>query len=189
MSDPSSTETELKIPVADLPAVRHRLAEANARRIHPAEREVNLVFDSSDGRISRGECLLRLRRIGDSRRLTFKGPPRFEGRIKHREELEVEVSDIDLVTAILQRLGYTPVLRYEKDRETWDAGGVTVTLDHTPMGDFVELEGPSTRLVETAESIRIDVADAVEGSYIALWQEHRNRHPDRDLPQDMVFAP
>jgi adenylate cyclase class 2 len=187
MSDPTPTETELKIPVPDLDSVRQRLADSNAREIHAAEREVNVLFDSADGDMTRADRVLRLRRMGRARRLTLKGPPRFEGQIKHREELELEVGDVETMAAILDRLGFQPTLRYEKDRETWEIHGVTVTLDHTPMGDFVELEGAADRLAAAAESIGVAVADAVRGSYISLWQEYRAQNPGLDLPTDMVF--
>ena len=189
MSGPTPTETELKIPVLDLDSVRQRLADSHARQIHAAEREVNILFDSADGDMARTDRVLRLRRMGDARRLTLKGPPRFEGQIKHREELELEVSDIEMMAAIFHRLGFQPMVRYEKDRESWQVDGVTVTLDHTPMGDFVELEGAADRLAAAAESIGVKVGDAVRGSYISLWQEYRAQNPGLDLPTDMVFPP
>jgi adenylate cyclase class 2 len=169
--------------------VRQRLADSNARQIHGAERELNILFDSATGDMTRTDRVLRLRRMGRTRRLTLKGPPRFEGQIKHREELELEVGDIEMMAAILHRLGFEPTVRYEKDREAWETDGVTVTLDHTPMGDFVELEGAADRLAAVAESIGVKVGHAVRGSYISLWQEYRTQHPDLDLPTDMVFPP
>ena len=187
MNDTTPTETELKIPVRDLCAVRDRLTASEARRVHPAEREMNILLDSTDRDMAGSGRVLRLRRIGERQRLTLKGPPRFDGPIKHREELEVEVSDIELLAAILDRLGFAPVLRYEKDRETWSTGGVTVALDHTPMGDFVELEGAAERLTLAASAIGVDVGDAVRGSYVSLWQDHRAQNPGLDLPEDMVF--
>ena len=81
------------------------------------------------------------------------------------------------------------MLRYEKDRETWTSAGVTVTLDHTPMGDFVELEGPAGELVRMAGDLEVDADAAVRDSYPSLWRAYRVRHPELDLPEDMVFPP
>jgi adenylate cyclase class 2 len=188
MTDGTATETELKIPVAELDSVRARLATMDGQLVHPALREVNILFDTPALDLAGAGRVLRLRRIGDRQILTMKGPARYEGKIKHREELETDVGDTKTLAAIFQHLGAHPVLRYEKDRETWRIDTVTITLDHTPMGDFVELEGPADRLEGLAEEMGIDASTAVRGSYVSLWQEHRSRHPDRELPKDMVFA-
>ncbi len=190
MDHHTPTETELKIPVGDLDAVRRRLAASpGAHQAHPVEREVNTLLDTVDGQLATAGRVLRLRRIGDRRQLTLKGPASFEGTIKHREELELDVDDAQVLAEILKRLGFGPVIRYEKDRESWRVDGVTVALDHTPMGDFVELEGPADRLVALASGLGIDPERAVRDSYISLWQEHRRAHPELGLPRDMVFEP
>jgi len=64
-----------------------------------------------------------------------------------------------------------------------------VVLDHTPMGDFVEVEGPSHTLETTARAIGLDPSTAVRGSYLSLWREYRERRIHEDLPRDMVFEP
>jgi adenylate cyclase, class 2 len=189
MNDVPPVETELKIPVENLGSVRDRLAASEAQRVHPAEREVNILLDGPGGELAATGRVLRLRRIGDRRRLTLKGPASFDGNVKSREELELEVGDLETLAAIFARLGFQPVLRYEKDRETWQIGGVTITLDHTPMGDFVELEGPPARLEDVASELALHVGSAVPGSYPGLWRAYRDRHPELELPEDMVFSP
>ncbi len=188
MTGGTPTETEIKIPVADLDSVRARLAAMDGQLVHPALREVNILFDTPALDLAGAGRVLRLRRIGDRQILTMKGPARYEGKIKHREELETEVGDVNILAAIFQQLGAHPVLRYEKDRETWRFDPVIITLDHTPMGDFVELEGPGDRLETLAGEMGIDASAAVRGSYVSLWREYRNHHPDLQLSKDMVFA-
>jgi hypothetical protein len=56
------------------------------------------------------------------------------------------------------------------------------------MGDFVEVEGPPEQLERTALLLGLRVAEAVRDSYVSLWHEHRARHPELDLPFDMVFG-
>jgi adenylate cyclase class 2 len=89
---------------------------------------------------------------------------------------------------IFEQLDFSVYMRYEKDREEWLLEDVSVVLDHTPMGSFVEVEGPPERLEEVADLLGLNVATAVRGSYVSLWMEHRARHPELDLPFDMVFA-
>lgn len=180
-------ETELKVPVEDLEAVRRRLGAAGAELVHPSTREVNLLFDAADGRIARGGGALRVRRYGDRWVLTLKGPASYPGGVKTREELETAVEDGEVMAVILERLGYQPRVRYEKDREVWRFEGAAVALDHTPMGGFVEIEGPAARIPELARRLGLDPAAAVRGSYVTLWEAHRAAHPELGLPVDMVF--
>lgn len=180
-------ETELKIPVADLDRLRAALEEAGALRQRSRHRERNLVFDDGEGTLRRHGVLLRLRTVGGRHLLTLKGPARFRGPIKERREVELEVEDSQAMAAVLSELGYEPVARYEKDREDWLLEGVVVSLDHTPMGEFVELEGERTTLADVAAALGLDPAGAVASSYLGLWQEHRRRHPELGLPEDMVF--
>lgn len=186
METSAHVETEVKIPVQDLAAVRDHLAGAGARRVHAALREENVLFDSASGRLAASGQVLRLRRTDRESILTLKGPARYEGTIKHREELETVVADGEVLTAILYRLDLLPLVRYEKERELWRLGEVDVCLDHTPMGDFVELEGPAADLELAARTLALDPARGVRGSYVTLWEEHRSAHPE--LPADMVFG-
>lgn len=187
MDETTPRETEIKIPVPNLDTIRSLLPSVGGHQAHPSLREVNVLFDTEARDLDRQGRVLRLRRVGERQIVTMKGPARFEGPIKHREELETGVGDIELVSAIFQRLGLQPVLRYEKDRESWRVGSVTVTLDHTPMGDFVELEGPAELLEALATEIGANPAAGVRDSYVRLWQIYRERHPELDLPHDMVF--
>lgn len=180
-------ETEIKIPVAELESVRRTLRSAGASCIHDVCREVNTLFDSPDGVLGDAGSVLRVRRYGQRNVVTFKGPATFKGTIKDREEIEVVVDSAEHIAAILERTGFRAITRYEKDRELWAVDGVVVSLDHTPMGDFVEVEGPSEHLPGVLGTIGLDGAAGVTASYPQLWVEYRERNRDRDLPRDMVF--
>ncbi len=182
-------ESELKIPVESLDPVRRRLVSAGGERLAPADRETNTLFDFADRRLTRSGHALRLRHSEGRWRVTLKGPVQYRGPVKEREELETGVGDGETVAAVFQRLGLDPSRRYEKERERWRLGEVEVALDRTPMGCFVELEGPRGVLAESAGRIGLDPADAVQGSYVSLWAAHREAHPELDLPEDMVFPP
>ena len=180
-------ETELKVPVEDLGEVRRRLAGAGGELLQPTAREVNLLYDDPGGRIAGAGGALRLRRYGERWLLTLKGPPSYPGGVKTREELETEVGDGEVMGTILERLGFLPRVRYEKDRELWRLREAEVALDHTPMGEFVEIEGPAHRIPGLARRLGLDPAKALRGSYVTLWQAYRAAHPELELPEDMVF--
>jgi adenylate cyclase class 2 len=187
VSPPRAVESEIKIPVTDVGAVRNRV-RADGWHLHQAlHREVNVLFDRQDGALADRGLALRLRRSADRWTVTFKGPAELDGGVKSREELEVDVDDGMVFAGIMARLEYTPSLRYEKDREVWSLDDVQLALDHTPMGDFVEIEGPSGRLEEVAASLGLDPGDAVTGSYPSLWAEYRRTRRDVSLPEHMIF--
>ena len=74
--------------------------------------------------------------------LTYKGPAA-AGKHKDREELEVETSDPSRLAEMLARLDFRPVFRYEKYRTEYRRGDEAglATLDETPVGAYLELEG------------------------------------------------
>ena len=180
-------ESELKIPVDTLEEIRHRLGEINAERICESEREVNILFDTAGSQLAAAGQVLRVRRVCDRHVLTFKGPAAFDGAVKNRREIELEISSSERISELLHALGYAPGMRYEKDRESWNLGETQVDLDHTPMGNFVEIEGPSNCLETTARQLGLDPADAVAESYVSLWCAFRRKHPEHG--RDMVFDP
>ena len=178
-------ESELKIPVDALDEIRRRLGEIAAERISPSEREVNILFDTAGGDLASTGQVLRVRRVGGRNVLTFKEPAVYDGAVKQRREIEIEVSSSEKISELLHALGYAPWMRYEKQRESWMLGEVRVDLDHTPMGDFVEIEGPTGSLDNTARRLGLDPVRAVPESYISLWRTFRRQHPE--LGRNMVF--
>lgn len=181
------SETEIKIPVTHLDSVREALVRHAATQIHPMAREVNILLDADDDRLGSSGSILRLRIYGDQHIVTFKGPVRYLGKIKERPECEVSCDDTGRMAELFRHLGFSAIARYEKFRETWLFGGVEVVLDHTPMGDFVEVEGPPETLNTTAVALGLDPERAVRGSYLSLWSEYRKSRHGENLPDDMVF--
>ena len=180
-------ESEIKIPVAELDSVRRLLVRIGAEQLDPVHDEVNTLFDSADGAFAESGRALRVRRVGDRSLLTFKGPARWDGAVKQRLEIELEVSSGEAIAELLHALGFAPWIRYEKRRESWILDDVRIELDRTPIGDFVELEGPVAKLEETARTLGLEPERAVAESYIGLWLAHRRRHPEAG--RDMVFEP
>ncbi|MEM1244783.1 MAG: class IV adenylate cyclase [Acidobacteriota bacterium] len=177
-------EREVKVRVEDLDAVRSRLIEAGAELLEPKSRESNTLFDR-EGELRGHGCVLRVRRDGQGAKVTFKGPAVYEQQVKSRTELETSVGDADRLEEILVALGLRATLRYEKDREQWRFDGAVVALDHTPLGDFVEVE--AERPLEHLEGLGLADAEPERLSYVGLWLEARAANPA--LGVDMVFPP
>ena len=179
-------ERELKFRCresSDLSGLRERLEASDAERLSASAKEVNWILDRA-GELKHAGRVLRVRFDGAGNTLTFKGPARFEGGLKIRVEREVSVGDHEEALAILEAVGFEVSRRYEKFRETWRQGGVIICLDHTPIGDFVEFEGPGADRL--AVRFGFEPAGAERSSYLELYDEHRLLHPE--APEDMVFS-
>ena len=182
MTDDTGVERELKFRCPDMSSLREKLVEAEAERVSASSREDNLVFDRG-GEILASGCILRLRRDAKGARLTFKGPPSFESGTKVREERETRVDDFDATQRILEHLGFSIARRYQKDREEWLVGGVTVCLDRTPIGDFAEFEGEGADRL--SERFGFPAAESEPRNYLQLYEDYRQENPE--APEDMVF--
>jgi adenylate cyclase class 2 len=166
---PRQVEKEIKLRVAGASAARQAVRRAGARLVQPRHFEDNLLLD--DGRSSlraRGE-VLRLRRTPDSAMLTFKGARLDAGDVKSRPELEVAVGDADLMLQILAAVGFLPVFRYQKYRETWARDGAEIVIDETPVGTFLEIEGPPRAIHRTAAALGFAREDYITDSYVGLF--------------------
>lgn len=182
MRSKGNLEREIKFPSDDLAKLRERLAELEAERVGPAAFEDNWILDRGDDLLSQGR-ILRLRTDGTRSHLTFKGPMHMEGKLKVRQELEIGIESADQARALFEQLGYAVVRRYQKVREEWQLGGVTIALDHTPIGDFAEFEGDGAEIV--ARRCGFDPGKGEARSYLRLYEDYLKAHPE--APPEMVF--
>lgn len=168
----SYLETEIKLRV-DARAARRLLGRHGFRVRRRRVFESNVVYDTPDLALRRQGRLLRLRRAGRLVTLTFKGPARV-GKHKSREELECPVPDFELFDRIFKGIGFEPAFRYEKFRTEYSLDDSTgmVTLDVTPVGDFLELEGQPEWIDRTARLLGFEESSYITASYASLYLEH-----------------
>lgn len=116
--------------------------------------------------------VLRLRRIGNRGVLTYKQslPPRLD--MKHRREDETRVDDPAAMELILEALGFTPALVYEKRRETWRLAQTEIVIDELPFGLFMEIEGSETNIREVESKLAIKRLRTEALSYPRLVLQH-----------------
>lgn len=171
-------EIEAKMKVPDLDATRGRLSEAGATHLG-ISMETNTFFDREDRSLFAADQGLRLRHTrqleskSEAFVITFKGP-RQHGELKSREEIEINVDSGADATALLIRLGFRPVLSFEKRRESWSLDGCEVELDEVPyLGAYVEIEGPTdSQVMSVREKLHLSDRPLVRASYIALLMTH-----------------
>ena len=181
-------------------------------RVH----EWNVIFDTPEGRLAKHGQLLRIRTeapeskpkkgkpaSGQRALLTFKRPlvkrtsaslsSEETYRHKVREEIEVEVADATVLAKIFEGLGMRGWFFYEKYRTTFRlpatsrwATGLLIELDETPIGTFVELEGPPAAIDRAASELGHTRRDYILKNYLALYVEECRRLGQER--RDMIFA-
>jgi adenylate cyclase class IV len=197
------TEIEIKIKVADLASMRHRLNELAAAD-HGAMLEVNTFFDRPDESLRRADCGLRLRTetplvdapggsgspasaLAGRATITYKGA-RNKSEMRSREEYNLAVDPAPHAAAILEALGFVRTISFEKRRHTWHMDDCEVVLDELPhFGTFVEIEGPSEAAVRAVQA-RLGMAEqpGVADTYIKMMVEYVRTH---DVPnRSVTFA-
>lgn len=180
-------EIEAKFRVPDRAALELRLAALGAS---PAEREdeSNLLLDDAAESLRESGTALRVRTVGETGLLTFKGPAEVCRGVKSRVELESAVADPEAVLAVLGALGFTPWIRYEKRRTPWrfaDPARPLVVVDETPIGLFAEVEGEAAAVRALVAELGVSEGELLGGSYVRLYLEARAADPT--LPHDMIF--
>ena len=165
-------EIEAKFQVDDLTAVRQTLLLSGAILENPRVYEKNSVYDDERQTLKNSSRLIRLRQ-DEKIKLTYKGAPpaQIKSDVKVREEIELEVSDFAKMEQIIGRLGYRPVLIYEKYRETFQLDGVEIVLDELPFGNFVEIEGSEPDIKEAANRIGLAWSQRININYLGLFQK------------------
>ena len=187
-------------------------ANSKAPRMH----EMNVIFDTPDGGLAKHGQLLRIRTetpapakkgargkaVGRTV-LTFKSPPEelaigdlspsVGRRHKVREEIETQLTDGATMQRIFEGLGLRGWFRYEKHRTTYVlpgrqawAKGLLIEVDETPIGMFVELEGPAAAIDRAAKELGYSAKDYVLKNYLVLYVEECKRNGEQ--PKDMLFG-
>lgn len=204
--------TDLEALRRTLKKLGARLVGSRSGRVH----EWNVLFDTPQGALGKSGQLLRIRTETPDAKLngaepasaqrillTFKSPPKdvpispdskgLSGRHKVREECELEVTDAAVLAKIFEGLGMNGWFRYEKYRTTFRlpdsaawAKGLLIEIDETPIGTFVELEGPPAAIDRAAKELGFTTRDYILQNYLSLYLDdcaQRGRKPG-----DMVFA-
>jgi adenylate cyclase class 2 len=201
-------EREIKLRIENLTALRGLLRKIGARVAKRRVHERNTLFDTPRSTLANRERLLRIRTETAARKrglagsrslLTFKRPvrkTRASGRgeaYKVREEIELEISDHTALARIFEGLGLGRWFRYEKLRTTfclpasnaW-AKSLLIELDETPIGVFLELEGPASAIDRAASTLGFAKRDYIVANYMVLYREYCRSRGEK--PRDMLFA-
>ncbi len=166
-------EREIKLRFDSVEAAREAVLAAGATPLLGRRLQEDSLLDTEDESLRRRRCVLRVRVENGKSRITFKGPVQ-PSIIKVREELETVVGDGQVLLCILETLGLHVWFRYEKYREEFSHEDVTVAVDETPVGVFVEVEGTENGIIAMADALGREPADFVVDSYRGLFLKYRD---------------
>ena len=168
-------EIEVKFYIEEIEALRKRLIDAGAKS-HGHVFESNICLDNADDELFSSDSLLRLRKVDQKTTLTFKTKPDIgDSEFKVVKELEVEVSDFEIMLSILHALGFRKSQIYEKYRETLTIGGTKLCVDRMPFGDFLEIEGDKDEIRSISQLIEMQWKRRILINYRALFDIIKQR--------------
>jgi adenylate cyclase, class 2 len=167
-------ETEIKFIVDDMAALETKLKDIGFHIKTPSTLEVNTLYDLPSGELRAKAEVLRIRRYGDTWKITHKSKGS-AGRHKVRTESETKVADGQQMDAILRALGFAPKFIYEKFRAEWTDGVGDVVLDRTPIGGLAEIEGEPEWIDRVAGQLGVPDTAFITKSYARLFLEWRER--------------
>jgi adenylate cyclase class 2 len=162
-----SIETERKYRLSEkrLEEIISMLNKLGAR----FEKEVFEVnYQHRGGEMDERGATLRLRKIGDFTVLTYKEKVKSGEGAKQKIEHETNVSDVEAMEQIIERLGYRLTAVYEKRRKYWKLNDVEVVLDELPFGLYMEIEGTIESIDKAEKKLGLKEAEREPRGYPRL---------------------
>lgn len=184
-------ELEVKARVDDPAALRAALERADARLTFRGRMQ-DRRYDQ-EGRLEGRDEVIRFRMYRPERGdpwgvLGWKGPVSARGAYRHREELEMHVTDPDVIPALLARLGLSEVLRIDRAIEQWELDGAVIRLERYPeMDSLVEVEGEPGAIERAVAATGMPRACFLPESlpyFLAEYERRTGRHARLAGPEE-----
>ena len=180
-------ELEVKFAIGSTAEIISRIWQLGAVCEQTVRFERNLRWDDPSGTLTKNFQVLRLRDNGGTAVLTFKAKRKNDEKLADREEIETVVSNYENTGLILERLGYEIIFIYEKYRSIYSLNETDLFVDHTPIGDYIEIEGPDAGTIRSsAELLGLDWEQRIEKSYSTLFKIWKRQTGFSG--RDMTFA-
>ena len=167
---PVEIEKKYRLSKNQREAVLKRLPQIGAK-LKAEEFEENTLYGGGE-LLHMGHSVLRLRRVNGAAILTYKERLPSTSSIKHQREEETRVSDAEAMDVILDALGFTAALVYEKRRQTWRLGKSEIVIDELPFGLFMEIEGSEEEIRDIEGKLAVKRLRAERATYPQLTLKH-----------------
>jgi adenylate cyclase class 2 len=177
-------EIEAKIYVPHLEDIKTQLSDSGAEIIAPRVHEKNQLFLSPYQDFKAERIVLRLRQ-DEKNKVTYKAPaPQDAVGVHARVEIETTVGDYEAMDELLQALGYTHGLYYEKYRTIYHFESIPdadIMLDELPFGNFVEVEGTPDAIEAVLEELHLTDNHRLSTNYAGIFEAIRERQRLSDI--------
>jgi len=170
-----SVEIEAKLKVDSLDEIKNRLTELGAEFLQE-QLHTDSYFDDASDTFKNSDRALRLRCLSVEGKekifLTYKGPKE-KTNLKERQELEIEINDVDSAEKLLSAIGFEKAMVLQKKRQLWQLEQCKVSLDELPLlGTFVEIEGPDReKIAGVQRGLQLENVPHIPQSYASLIEE------------------
>jgi adenylate cyclase class 2 len=178
-------EREIKLRFDSPEAARAAVLGIGAAPLRSRRLQDDTLLDNENGLLRERRSALRVRIESGRSLVTLKGPVQERSVMKLREELETPVGDGVLLLRIFEAIGFRVSFRYQKYREEFTCDDVIISIDETPVGTFVELEGGDGGITAAAAALGRGPSDYVIDSYRVLFLQHCEREGVN--PAHMLF--
>ncbi len=165
-------EIEIRFKIKDVKKLREKLRKIGAKCTEHWD-GYDVIFDRKNELKKDGRTLrMRFRKQwGKKAKLTYKDPYK-KHFLKIREELEVWIESSQIFFTILRKLGFEPIIRYEKRTNLWEYKKIELVIEELPrIGYFTEIEGSEKEIRRFAKILGFDIQKGVKKSYRKCFAE------------------
>jgi adenylate cyclase class 2 len=170
---PIEIEKKYRVSKRQRDLLEQRLPQIGARHLRDDFEENTLYRGDA---LDTARSVLRLRRANKRAILTYKERFPTTSSIKRQREDETEVKNPEALDAILDALGFTPALVYEKRRQRWKLNKAEIVLDELPFGLFMEIEADEDEIRRIERALAIKGLRGETATYPQLAQRYGKRN-------------
>ncbi len=137
----NTKEIECRFLEVDIEKLKGKLADLGAHDEGENLIEETVIYDK-DLKWRDDQRFVRIRKVGDKTRLTYKDQK--VQTVDGTFEIEFEIEDYQKAELLFEKIGLWPYRHQQKKRHAFKLNGVSIDIDSWPMiPPYVELEGES----------------------------------------------
>jgi adenylate cyclase, class 2 len=178
-------EKEVKFKINNPDKIKKKFEELNAKCLG-SDFQRTIRFENN-GKLKEQGLFLRVR-SGFKNTITLKSKiPGASEHIYQREEIELEISDIEKMQEIIKKLGFNDEMIMEKYRTKYELNDCEIVVDKLPFGDYIEIEGEEKKIFDLINKLNLDKNKLINKTYWDLFEDYKNINNMQYLGKNIVF--
>jgi adenylate cyclase, class 2 len=178
-------EKEVKFKIKNSDEIKKKLEKLKAK-CEGSSFQRTIRFENN-GKLKEQGLFLRVR-SGFKNTITLKS--KIKGASEHiyqREEIELEISDIEKMREIIKRIGFNDEMIMEKYRTKYKINDCEVVIDKLPFGDYIEIEGEEEKIFDLINTLKLDKNKLINKTYWDLFEDYKINNNMQHLGQNIIF--